>query len=42
MTTGLPEQIVALFTVMLGVVFTDTVEIILLDTQPLVLVAITE
>jgi hypothetical protein len=42
-TTGLPVQIVALLTVIVGVVLTDTVETAVLDdTQPLVPVPVTE
>ena len=42
-TTEAPEQIVALFTVIVGEVFTDTLETAVLDaTQPLVPVPVTE
>lgn len=42
-TTDAPEQMVALFTVMDGVVFTETVAIAVLElTQPLVPVPVTE
>lgn len=43
MVTELPAQIVELFTLMVGVVFTDTVAIAVLDeAQPLVPVPVTE
>src|SRR6185369_4608291 len=42
-TTEAPEQIVALFTVIVGEAFTDTLETAVLDaTQPLVPVPVTE
>jgi hypothetical protein len=40
-TTEAPEQIVALFTIRLGVAFTDTVAATLFEVQPFVAVPVT-